>query len=600
MRIHWTRKLALRRSFQAKLVLTFTVIMMVTLSLITWIWYSNTTNILKRNASEYVMDNIKNANHSLDFLMNEFISLSTLISMNQEFIAEPITPKPEQSDYERLLRRRKVESFLETIYSFNSSILAIQVVGEDGTVFSAGFSKMYYDVISDIWNKDVSGASGKALLLRINLAGGLEPESDESYTVVIGQAVLRGGKVVGTVYMYVRYSAISSLMSAQSIPGTELILLDENGGVLYGEDEHWSQLILGHPKLSEAMKAVQARGGSVQYQEDGKLVLIYRSDHTRWTTVGLIPIEILIKDSQELRNRMYGASAIVMIIIFLLIFALSQQTTKNIKRLSKAMKAVESGDLSPKELPRTKDEIGLLSIRFMHMMDTINSLIHDIKRNEKKKREADLKALQLQIHPHFLYNTLNTIRYLAKLQHAANIEQVTGSLIHLLRSAAGKNSGLVTLSEELQSVQSYMDIQNYKYVDDIVIHYDMQQGLEDYRVLPLLLQPLVENALLHGIEARKDIEGGVIRVSIRTEQDDCLVIAVMDNGPGMPAEMLDLFRQGKNQEDQRKMFGIGLHNVHERIQLTYGSAYGLDLDSRPGEYTRVTLRLPFDSSRPSA
>ncbi|MBB3131135.1 two-component system sensor histidine kinase YesM [Paenibacillus rhizosphaerae] len=600
MRMHWTRKLALRRSFQAKLVLTFTVIMMVTLSLITWIWYSNTTNILKRNASEYVMDNIENANHSLDFLMNEFISLSTLISMNQEFIAEPITPKPEQSDYERLLRRRKVESFLETIYSFNSSILAIQVVGEDGTVFSAGFSKMYYDVISDIWNKDVSGASGKALLLRINLAGGLEPESDESYTVVIGQAVLRGGKVVGTVYMYVRYSAISSLMNAQSIPGTELILLDENGGVLYGEDEHWSQLILGHPKLSEAMKAVQARGGSVRYQEDGKLVLIYRSDHTRWTTVGLIPIEILIGDSQELRDRMYWASAIVMIIIFLLIFALSQQTTKNIKRLSKAMKAVESGDLSPKELPRTKDEIGLLSIRFMHMMDTINSLIHDIKRNEKKKREADLKALQLQIHPHFLYNTLNTIRYLAKLQHAANIEQVTGSLIHLLRSAAGKNSGLVTLSEELQSVQCYMDIQNYKYVDDIAIHYDMQQGLEDYRVLPLLLQPLVENALLHGIEARKDIEGGLIRISIRTEQDDSLVIAVVDNGPGMPAEMLDLFRQGKNQEDQRKMFGIGLHNVHERIQLTYGSAYGLDLDSRPGEYTKVTLRLPFDSSRPSA
>ncbi|WP_246426902.1 cache domain-containing sensor histidine kinase [Paenibacillus rhizosphaerae] len=598
--MHWTRKLALRRSFQAKLVLTFTVIMMVTLSLITWIWYSNTTNILKRNASEYVMDNIENANHSLDFLMNEFISLSTLISMNQEFIAEPITPKPEQSDYERLLRRRKVESFLETIYSFNSSILAIQVVGEDGTVFSAGFSKMYYDVISDIWNKDVSGASGKALLLRINLAGGLEPESDESYTVVIGQAVLRGGKVVGTVYMYVRYSAISSLMNAQSIPGTELILLDENGGVLYGEDEHWSQLILGHPKLSEAMKAVQARGGSVRYQEDGKLVLIYRSDHTRWTTVGLIPIEILIGDSQELRDRMYWASAIVMIIIFLLIFALSQQTTKNIKRLSKAMKAVESGDLSPKELPRTKDEIGLLSIRFMHMMDTINSLIHDIKRNEKKKREADLKALQLQIHPHFLYNTLNTIRYLAKLQHAANIEQVTGSLIHLLRSAAGKNSGLVTLSEELQSVQCYMDIQNYKYVDDIAIHYDMQQGLEDYRVLPLLLQPLVENALLHGIEARKDIEGGLIRISIRTEQDDSLVIAVVDNGPGMPAEMLDLFRQGKNQEDQRKMFGIGLHNVHERIQLTYGSAYGLDLDSRPGEYTKVTLRLPFDSSRPSA
>lgn len=600
MRIHWTRKLALRRSFQAKLVLTFTVIMMVTLSLITWIWYSNTTNILKRNASEYVMDNIQNANHSLDFLMNEFISLSTLISMNQEFIAEPITSKPEQNDYERLLRRQKVESFLETIYSFNSSILAIQVVGEDGTVFSAGFSKMYYDVISDIWNKDVSGASGKALLLRINLAGGLEPESDESYTVVIGQAVLRGGKVVGTVYMYVRYSAISSLMSAQSIPGTELILLDENGGVLYGEDEHWSQLILGHPKLSEAMKAVQARGGNVQYQEDGELVLIYRSDHTRWTTVGLIPIEILIRDSQELRDRMYWASAIVMIIIFLLIFALSQQTTKNIKRLSKAMKAVESGDLSPKELPRTNDEIGLLSIRFMHMMDTINSLIRDIKRNEKKKREADLKALQLQIHPHFLYNTLNTIRYLAKLQHAANIEQVTGSLIHLLRSAAGKNSGLVTLSEELQSVQSYMDIQNYKYVDDITIQYDMQQGLEDYRVLPLLLQPLVENALLHGIEARKDIEGGLIRISIRTEQDDSLVIAVMDNGPGMPAEMLDSFRQGKNEEDQRKMFGIGLHNVHERIQLTYGSAYGLDLESRLGEYTRVTLRLPFDSSRPSA
>lgn len=591
------RLFAVRRSIQAKIFISFIVLAVLTVSSVTWIWYTNSTDLLKRNATNYVMDNIRDANHSLDLFMSDFVSLTTLIAMNQENIVKTIRPKINQTSYEQLLNRHKAESFLQTLYAFNNSILAIEVVGTNKQVYSAGSPKLYYKDLEELWMPEVKAAGGKMQLFSVNLWDGLERDSEESYLIAIGQAVMRGGYAIGGVFLYLRYSALSSLFDSHTLLGTQVMLLDENNHPIYQSGNGFTDAIINNPAFTAKWSDLQENGGEIHFQQNDQLVLIYRSENTMWTTIGLIPIETLLHDSNALRNKMGWLVGIVLLAVLFISIAVSQGTTRNIKRLNAAMKAVEYGDLKHPDVPYMKDEIGLLSIRFTKMMETIQTLILDIKEKETKKREADLKALQSQIHPHFLYNTLNTIRYLAKLQHVPNIDEVTDSLIKLLRSATKGGKNLVTLEEELATVTSYINIQRYRFVEDFEVIMDVDESLLQCLTIPLLLQPLVENALLYGLVGHDVERRGLITIRIAPLPGyQSLVIQVIDNGPGMPPEKLEAIEKGIGESDDRQMFGIGLGNVHERIQLFFGKPYGLKLMSKRDEYTIAELHLPVIKS----
>ncbi|MFC5652572.1 sensor histidine kinase [Paenibacillus solisilvae] len=589
------RLFAVRRSIQAKIFLSFIILTILTVSSVTWIWYSNTNDMLKANATNYVMDNIRDANHSLDLFMSDFVSLTTLIAMNQENIVKTTRPRFNLSPYDQLLNRQKAESFLQSLYAFNNSILAIDVVGSNKQVYSAGFPKLYYKELEDIWMPEVKAAGGKMQLFSVNLWNGLEPDSEESHLVAIGQAIMRGGYAIGGVFLYLRYSSLVSLFDSHPLLGTQVLLLDENNNPIYQSEDAFRYLDINQPAFTDKLTSLQENGGEIHFQQSDQLILIYRSANTMWTTIAIIPTETLLHDSKVLRGKMGWFIGIVLLAALFISIAVSQGTTRNIKRLNAAMKAVEYGDLKHRDVPYTKDEIGLLSVRFTKMMETIQTLILDIKIKEMKKREADLKALQSQIHPHFLYNTLNTIRYLAKLQHVPNIDEVTDSLIKLLRSATKGGRKLVTLEEELATISSYINIQRYRFVEDFEVKLDVDESLISCLAIPLLLQPLVENALLYGLIGHEIERKSLITIRIAKLPDQqSYVIQVRDNGPGMPPDKLEAIAKGIAAEsDDRQMFGIGLANVHERIQLFFGGPYGLRMESRQGEYTLAELHLPI-------
>ncbi|UVI29147.1 cache domain-containing sensor histidine kinase [Paenibacillus spongiae] len=595
-----TKLFAIRRSIQAKIFVSFNLLTFLAMFAMTWIWYDNSTAMLKRNATRYVMDNIKDANHSLDLMMSDFMSLITLVSMNKENVVKAMMPKSGLTDYERFLNRLKVESFLQSIYSFNSSILAIDVLDSKGQLYSAGDPKLYYRELEDIWMEEVKEAAGKIRSFRVSLQDGLDPESDESHLIAIGQAIMKNGRPVGAVFLYIRYTAISHLFDSQPLEGTQVMLIGQDGSPIYHSDPDLLRMeFADDPDLTQNLRRIQHEGGEMDFQRNGCPVLIYRSDQTMWTTVGIIPVESLIHDSRELRDKTFWLVGVVLAAALFVSIALSRHMTRNIERLSVAMKEVEDGNLKLPALPRSRDEIGQLSDRFAAMMRTIQSLIRDIKEKEKKKREVDLKALQTQIHPHFLYNTLNTIRYLAKLQHVPNIEEVTGSLIELLRSVSGRGQDYVTMVEELANIANYVNIQRYRFAEDFEVHYDVDDDLLRCRIIPLLLQPLVENSLLHGLVGHEAERIGTIVIRIAKCPDGrSFLVQVTDNGPGMPPGRLQAIQE--NASDDRQMFGIGLSNVHERIRLSYGEPYGLRLESEPGIYTRAELHLPILYEKRSA
>lgn len=236
------------------------------------------------------------------------------------------------------------------------------------------------------------------------------------------------------------------------------------------------------------------------------------------------------------------------------------------------------------------DEIGELSSVFMEMIDQIKQQMKDIKSKEEQKREAEVASLQAQISPHFLYNTLNTIKYLARLRNAPNIEEVTTSLIVLLRGVVGNTQRMITLDEEIKNTMSYINIQKYKYIDQIETVWQVDEALLNCKVYKLSLQPIVENAIIHGLGELDS--GGLLIIKVQQIHAQTIQIEVRDNGLGMTQEQIEhlLGKGGVRKSEQ--FSSMGINNVHERLNASFGEPYGIQIFSEPGLYTSVVITIP--------
>jgi two-component system sensor histidine kinase YesM len=202
----------------------------------------------------------------------------------------------------------------------------------------------------------------------------------------------------------------------------------------------------------------------------------------------------------------------------------------------------------------------------------------------------EFKALQAQINPHFLFNTLNHIRWLADIQRADNVRQLVSSLLALLHGSMGKGGEHTTMREEIEHLKHYLEIQEFRYYDKFETFFDIDRRIEDAVILKFLLQPIVENALIHGIAP---LQGkGLVTIKGYLEGED-LILQVTDNGVGIPEEKLERILDPVEEKSRSRFSGIGLRNVSERIRLHYGSPYGLTVSSLRDLYTTVTVRLPY-------
>jgi two-component system sensor histidine kinase YesM len=282
---------------------------------------------------------------------------------------------------------------------------------------------------------------------------------------------------------------------------------------------------------------------------------------------------------------------IAMFFIATAIFAygFSYSITKPVITLSSSMKQVEKGNLDVNVDVKNNDEIGELTTAFNKMVKRIDQLIKRSVENEKQKAEMDFKILQAQINPHFLYNTLDSIRWMATLQNAPIVSTMTTSMINLLKYNFSRKDTLVTLSEEIESVKNYISIQKYKYGDMFDIEYFIPDEILEYKTIKFILQPIVENSIFHGFENIEHI--GLIEISAFVE-DDYLYINVSDNGVGMTEE--DQQNVINRKPSNRQYLEIGIKNVDDRIRFYCGENSGLFLKSIKDVGTTVTFKIPVN------
>jgi two-component system sensor histidine kinase YesM len=265
--------------------------------------------------------------------------------------------------------------------------------------------------------------------------------------------------------------------------------------------------------------------------------------------------------------------------------------TRPLERLTKEIKLVESGNFNlPRDYrqgPERRDEIGAIQHDFEIMTGKIDELIRENYIKQLVIKDTQMKALQAQINPHFLYNTLESINWMAKVNGQADISLMAESLGNLLRGALKAKENTVSVGEELTLLQNYINIQKIRYEERLDFRMLVDDELKKYRIPPLTLQPIVENAIVYSLEKMNDV--CLITVQFVT-CDGNIKVFIKDNGPGIEPELLGRINSG---EFKPRGFGIGLKNINERLKLVFGDEYGISVHSIQGTGTMVELLIPM-------
>jgi two-component system sensor histidine kinase YesM len=396
-------------------------------------------------------------------------------------------------------------------------------------------------------------------------------------------------------YGYIRFdfeedilqNAYSGILENETDNGVEVFICDGAGRILSHPDEgQIGQSIRGEPYAARIL-ADAAGHDYVSYKADTDKIAIYSTiENNGWKIIKTLPTDYLYREI----NRMHalfifgGAIYALAIVFFMIIF--SVRYTEPMMKMMSVIKKVEQGDLTVRTGIRSNDEVGQLGISLNNMIGKMQLLIERLVKEEQEKKEVELEALHAQINPHFLYNTLNAIKWMAKIQGNTSVSKSITALIKLLRISINLGREMISLREELDYVENYVVIQNLRFNKAINIIKNIEEDCLDLSVPKLILQPIVENSIIYGLtEERQEIN-----ISIACFiKDGRLIVEIRDDGPGIEEEVLkDIL---SDPTDKNKFSKVGLNNVNHRIRLYCGNEYGIDIETKLGEGTLVRVRL---------
>ncbi|HEY8464017.1 MAG TPA: sensor histidine kinase [Bacillota bacterium] len=328
---------------------------------------------------------------------------------------------------------------------------------------------------------------------------------------------------------------------------------------------------------------------------DGRNALIWNnsSQNRQFFMVGTLYLDLIIENIKLISVVTVGISIIAFILCIILSIVFTKKIIRPIQLIVKAMQKVEAGEFDVRVEVDSKDEIGFMANRFNDMIKNIDELFQTNLEKQDRLRLAELQALQAQINPHFLYNTLDSIKWLAKLNGIKEIEVIVIQLGKLLKNSINNQNEMTTIRESLEIIDSYLTIQTIRYSGRFEVTKEIDPNILDCYIPRLIIQPIIENAIIHGI-ARK-IGPGKLDIKI-TQAGADIVIEVTDDGVGIETPRLQQI-QAELESDQRKNQNIGIYNVNRRLKLAYGERYGVSIDSDPAKGTKVRLVLPLNYSQ---
>jgi two-component system, sensor histidine kinase YesM len=553
------------------------------------ITYNSYSTSIARNASKYQEDLVRESTANIDYYMNEFSLLSIVPYQHEEvlsFIGSNRNPDQALTLDERIL----LENFASRmVVNSRVDVAGFSLYGLQGASYILP-PHSFMSVSYDGWHSEEiiqkAANTGRSIYIGPHYVRSTTGINYEVFSVIRKLRSLDKGIDLGFIVLDVDFADLRAKVD-------ELIRTEYESIGIADEEGRWVYHKGVIPVRSEDINQYQGTGTErILWDGEDQLLTYHTSPITGWTTFQAVPMSMLLMESKGVFSMLLVISVVLLLLAALIAAWLSYRITYPISTLKNLMKRVERGDLHVAAPVKGRDEIGELSRTFNIMVTRLSELGYLLYESEIREKNAQIAALQSQINPHFLYNTLGTISMYAEIRNNTEISHIANNLGKLLRYSIHGDKNEVTLAQELNHVQGYMAIQQVRYEERLTFHIQMDDDtLLDCHVIRLIVQPVVENAILHGFDKGEGIGSVELWVVKHYEQ---LLITIKDNGIGMTESRLNKVRK-KLQDGSLSdsPTGHGLVNVHRRIVLRYGHEYGLSIDSKISIGTTVTICLPY-------
>lgn len=569
--------------FRQKMLLAFFVLTILPVTLIGFFSYQKSADIIKEKTREYNIDVITEVGRNIEFKLSEnrrlYYAIFTNATVQNELRHDNLGFESAQAKIEA---RRRIESILFEAILGSDDLEAIYIYSLSGNKYNS------YHVGESYWlstddQRRIEEARGSMVWLR---------PDPERLVILGGRAIydLETQQLLGYLVLHYREKTLAQTYDQINLKQRgHIFMVDGQGRVISSPDKTQLNETIDAPYIDKMNKG--ETHGFFSERVDDKLVYItYKLiEGTDWRIISIIHAAQYEKEAISLKNWLLIIIGICCACFLFIAIAWSSHMSKPIRELANMMLRVEQGKFDVRYQYEYRDEIGILGRNFNKMVERINYLIHKVYQEKLLQQRSELKYLQFQINPHFLFNTLDTIHWLASMRDMSEISDMTKKLGDIMREGI-KGDDFIMLANEIRNINNYLDIQKYRFRDRMNVSVDIDIDILHMKVPKFILQPIVENAIVHGVE--RQIGAGHIHIR-GYKEDDVLIFTIKDNGPGMSAEDIAKLQLDKV-DDEEQGGGIGLRNVHQRIKLYYGSDYGVHIKSEIGVGTRVTLVLPYN------
>lgn len=581
-----------------KILVWFIPVLLITVSIIGGYSYYTAKNQVLKKTNLAQMEITKQISHQLDYISNSAIDFSNylfLLTSVQQYLNpllqdDTISRRGQISDIvsSLIVNNRDMQSLI--LYGFNEEIptLAINKTGVTGTMPFEQFKKTAYYKMA----LEQKGRPAWALL-----KGGEALFEGDKQTQIILTKVIKNSNTLndfGILVIGISEKNLRDQYTKGLNDDAQIFILNENDVIMTSTNTEWiGQTINDIPVLQE-----RSHQSNPIHLASNEWLLSQSDSDLGWKVLLLQPRKELLKELQTIKGLTFVVALICFILSVWISWHISLFITKPLKKLTTSMQQLQKGDFSQRVEFHGKDEIGALGRGYDLMVQQTNQLIDDVYRSSLRQKEAELKSLQAQIHPHFLYNTLDTIFWMAQKKEDKEIANIIYSLSQFFRLSLNDGRDFVTVNNELLLVKNYLNIQKKRFPNKFTFEINANVNMMDYLIPKLLIQPLVENSIIHGIESIE--ENGHIYIHT-FRQNNNLVIHVTDNGCGIPPDKLKTIKTYMQEmklennilNDEKNHFGYALVNIIERLKISYGNAATIDIDSIEDFGTKIIVTLPL-------
>ena len=552
--------------FRYKLITTYILLGVIPMTIMGLVWYNQTRTILMKQEKSSIENYLTQAVSNMDNQLRIYNNLSDYIAFNQQI--SHVVSHEYDSYYDMYNQFSNVlDPMLASLKYFHSDINQITIYTKNNVVKHNTTLAPITEIENEDWYKIIKGNNDIHWFVS---------QDEKKVFCVRNIPTLENNYEVGVLYVQVDYEKLFESFKQMNDSNYGIFIMDELGDNIFNFDQF--------EDLNKSRKMTFDEFNKGIGKENIYTIVTAHSMNNNWT-VSLYKPQKLIYEST---NFMITGNviAIILLIVFSVIITsvLSKVMVSGLEKLRANMEEVEKGNMEITVKSNNEDEVGALIRGFEKMIIQIKALIEDVYESRLIQKDYEMKALQAQINPHFLYNSLSLINWMALETDQEDISKITLSLSTFYRTALNKGKNILRVRDEIKNMRSYLDIQLMMHDYEFDVDVQVEEDILDYNILNLILQPLIENAINHGIDLKTNGRG-CIKI-IGEKQNDEIVLIVSDNGVGMSNEQAESILTNKSN-------GYGVKNVNERIKLYYGEQYQLKIESEIGIGTKVKVTIPI-------